>query len=172
MIIRSTQSNVVHCKSPVPRPGSRKVADQPPSDERTNGKVESTIESTMNSTIESTESANVSLNTSTNLSAKESTTTASTTSEHKSEYQLIERQGSPLADEILNALESKENGGSINEVVNKLKSTKLQVNKIHCLSSSPRRRACVRSNNSTILIVQCYSLFDHLSLYVYLNMCS
>lgn len=107
LIIRSNQSNVVHCKTPVPRP-AHPSRDESPAINGENG-----------------ENASEPANTSTaSTPSKEAASNVSSNSSHHSDHS--DRQtDSPLAGEILKELASKEN--HVDEVASKLKATKLQV---------------------------------------------
>lgn len=121
LIIRASQANVVHYKTPVPRPANPIRDDDPPTmnGENDENAPELANTSTASTPTHSKESNNVSSNAS----------TPNTSLEHRNDHhspKSIDRQtDSPLADEILKELASKEN--HVDEVANKLKSTKLQV---------------------------------------------
>jgi len=111
LVIRSTQSNVVHCYTPVPRPGYSNHTEV--DEHQMNGKMVN--ESTIN------ESTNVSLNTSNNLSIKESTVSiGSKENERQSEASSISDETPPKS------IESKENNSTLDELANKLEVTRLQ----------------------------------------------
>lgn len=104
LIIRSTQSNVVHCKTPVPRP------------------IKQMDEQQMNGKEEQVANRSISSNVSTKSSINESSPNTSLESNKIDNEQRVEENGK-MNDEIVK--ESKQN---IDEVTNKLKATKLQVN--------------------------------------------
>ena len=114
LIIRANQPNVVHCKTPVPRPPQR-LEDQAPTMNGVENEENAVELANTVATPSPSHSKEASPNTSTNTSLN-----------HQSDSTDADRQtDSPLADEILKELQSKEH--HVDEVANQLKATKLQV---------------------------------------------
>lgn len=121
LIIRANQPNVMHCKTPVPRPAHR-LGDN--SATLNGGENDENASELANASTASSPSATHSKEAASNGVSPSAST--NTSLEHQSDPMAADRQtDSPLADEILKELESKEN--HVEEVANKLKSTKLQV---------------------------------------------